>query len=104
MKELYIANQDRYYGILQFLQTAARYWEEEEGNAAKAQEGWQYVRSIKDQRPMTPGPYEMEVEDGISQFARDSDHGVDFMAWEVDEVPDSDRGKMSEAQWTLANL
>jgi hypothetical protein len=104
MKDLYIANQDRYHGIIHFLQTAARYWEDEGENPTKAQEGWSYVRSIKDQRPMAPGPYEMEVADGISQFARDSAQGVDFMAWEVDEVPESQRGDMSRAQRTLANL
>jgi len=104
MKDLYISNQDRYYGIIQFLQIAARYWENHENNSNKAQEGRRYVQSIKDQRPREPGPYEMEVEDSISQYASDSAQGVDFMIWEVDKVPTSERGDIRRAQDTLTRL
>lgn len=104
MKDLYVSNQDRYYGIILFLETAARYWETEGDNPGKAQEGRRYVQSITDQRPMAPGPYEMTVEAGISQYARDSAQGVDFIAGEVDEVPEAQRGDMNRAQRILSNI
>lgn len=102
--ELYIRNQDRYHGILQFLNLAIQYWDEEENNSEKADEGREYRTTIQDQRPRAPGPYEMTVPEELADFAAESAQGVDFIAWEVRDLREEDRGDVKRALRTLKSL
>lgn len=109
--DLYIQNQDRYYGITSFLEIAIEYWvewaenQDESDDAQKrASEGKQYLNRIKDQRPLEPGPYEMKVSENIAEFASASAHGVDFMVWEIRELPTEQKGDVERAMKTLQRL
>lgn len=100
---LYIANSDQYYGILKFLELARNFWDEQ-GDNVKYREANKYYNTISEQRVLEPGGFEVIVPSEISPFAEESESGVDYRAWEIEELSEEEKGDVQRALRKLKNL
>jgi len=101
--KLYIANSEQYYGILKFLELARNFWEEQ-GDNVKYREANKYYDTISEQRVLKPGGFEVTVPSEISSFAKESESGVDYRAWEIEELLEEEKGDVKRALRKLKNI
>lgn len=101
--KIYISNSEQYYGIIKFLELARKFWDEE-GNEQKCAQANNYINTISEQRVFEPGAFEVTVPSEISSFAKESESGVDYMIWEVEELPPEQEGDVNRALRKLKNI